>query len=111
MINSVIHSQLYYLPPKKDLDEIRKLSFQFLWDGKREVITRQSIETSKEYGGLGQTQKCKAFHFRCNVQKPSMERALIIRQRSSLFKYFFAFYIRGVYSHVFSNSQAHFFLD
>ena len=43
LINSVIHSQLYYLsgvyfPPKKDLDDIRKLSFQFLWDGKQEVI-------------------------------------------------------------------------
>ena len=81
LINSVIHSQLYYLsgvylPPKKDLDEIRKLSFQFLWDGKREVIKRQSIETSKEHGGLGLnnlTQKCKALYFNCNVQKPSME--------------------------------------
>ena len=58
LINSVIHSQLYnlngvYLPPKKDLDEIKRLSFQFLWDGKREVIKRQPMETSKEHGGLG----------------------------------------------------------
>ena len=57
-LNSVIHSQLYYLngvylPPKKELDEIRRLSFQFIWDGKQEVIKRQTMETSKEHGGLG----------------------------------------------------------
>ena len=58
LINSVIHSQLFYLngvylPPKKELDEIRALRFQFIWDGKREVIERKTMETSKEHGGLG----------------------------------------------------------
>ena len=54
------------------------------------------------------TQKCKALYFDCNVQKPSVES--LDHQRSSLFKYFFAFCVRGLYPHVFSNNQTLFFL-
>ena len=57
-MNSVVHSQLYspsgvYLPPKKHLQEIRRLSFRFIWEEKREVIKQQTIDTSEDYGGLG----------------------------------------------------------
>ena len=113
LVNSIIHSQLYYLsgvylPAKKDLEDIRRLSFRFLWNEKQEVIKRKTIETSKDHGGLGLNnlvERCNAIYFDCNVQKPSRDN--FNHQRLALFKYFYAFYVRGLYPHVFSNSQPH----
>ena len=113
LVNSVVHSQLYflsgvYLPPKKHLEEIRRLSFRFIWEEKREVIKRQTIETSKDCGGIGLNNlsaRCKALYFDCNVQRPSSNG--FDHQRIALFKYFFAFTVRDFYPNVFSNMDAH----
>ena len=115
LINSVIHSQLYflsgvYLPSNRHLEEIRRLSFRFLWDDKREAIKRVTIETSKDHGGLGLgniAARCKAIYFDCNVQRPSRDD--FDHQRLALFKYFFAFKVRNMYPYVFSNSHPHMF--
>ena len=113
LVNSVVHSQLYflsgvYLPPKKHLEEIRRLSFKFIWEEKREVIKRQTIETSKDCGGIGLNNlsaRCKALYFDCNVQRPSSNG--FDHQRIASFKYFFAFTVRDFYPNVFSNMDAH----
>ena len=76
LINSVIHSQLYflsgvYLPSNRHLEEIRRLSFRFLWDDKREAIKRVTIDTSKDQSGLGLgniAARCKAIYLEFSIE-------------------------------------------
>ena len=72
------------------------------------MIKRQTIETSKDCGGIGLNNlsaRCKALYFDCNVQRPSSNG--FDHQRIALFKYFFAFTVRDFYPNVFSNMDAH----
>jgi len=58
VINSLAAATLWYVAPVYPLSrsvqrKIEKLMFEFLWDGKTELVNRKTLYLSKEEGGLG----------------------------------------------------------
>ena len=114
--NSIIFSQLsyisgVYLPSSKFFEEIRKMIFQFIWgEGRREVISRKTIETTVDNGGLGLVrlkEKCQAIHLEHNLYRPCS--LSFDHQRVLLFMYFFGLWSRKMAPHTYSISAPHCF--
>ena len=112
--NMILISQLnyisgVYLPSKSFFEEVRKRIFQFIWgEGRREVISRKSIETSVKKGGPGlvrMQEKWQALHLEQNLYRPCSNS--FNHQRLLLYTYFFGFWTRKMAPHTYSIIKPH----